>query len=936
MAVDFGLGLQPSEVELHSTTLQPAESLALTREERVHRRWAVHDGAWRRFQARVSSQLGRPAEDSLGAVATNYRSKVEELALLAKARARDPVASAGLWSQTLRGGGPRYLLIGNPFTGIYAPIPQSENEGTDELPADGKPTSPLRLTHVRYPTGLSVGKAAAGSGGGAEGGGPHRSRAAAARSWRERGEFARVRAALGPKMVALRPHEVTEEDAEGLVVRGVPLALWASGALAEVERESRAAGGDGGAAGAPPSSVGSGGSGALEPSLAADAARAALIARGVWRVESRAERRRVELGLSQPLGASLRSLSALGAPSAGGAPSSTSGSVFYEEEVDAASALLKGPFLQALVLRDAVTGAGDVGESLGPGGFLRRIKAATAGSTVPGSSEAGDQGPRDDTALPAWAASDLFPEEVGGGGGKGVSLVSAGAAPAALRGGGGGAAAPPTPLVVLQASSYLGTPGSATVRLANCGTVALQYEWCPTPRAEDCSASGTALSFTLPLAAGNGGSASRFVASLPAGSLLPGSWVDCAFSLPPGAPGVYREGWTLRTVPAAAAGGAPFRFTLRGVCTGEGEAGAGAEGLVRPTAVGRGRLGASLATAAAHAMVRGLLSDIIGALPLGAAALLCRPPPRGPVPSPAAAFEAANPGLRYAPQVCAALAEVVAAAEAAAEADAKAAGLPPAPPQRAAWNGSLAALSRLLAALAPAPETEAEAAARASAAAVYAEARAAYEEGAAARAAEEAARARAEEEAAAAAAEEAAKKAPKKGSGSAAGSKVPSRSPSAGSKPGGGGGGSESGGSRAPSPGPPSAAGSKPVTPAGGAKPGAAATSKPPSRAGSPADGDAAPPPPPPPPPLPAFARRAAAMERARASLQVRAAAAALAAAEQPPAASPLYASFRAAVVCVPPSRSPILLRKSTAAAGRPSPYAPIPPRARARQKRPQ
>ena len=82
---------QMTETEVHAHTLDsttgsrwlaPSEAVALTKEERIRRRWASHDSQWRRFTARVSSDLGRQPEDSLIMASAAFRAKQEELVLL--------------------------------------------------------------------------------------------------------------------------------------------------------------------------------------------------------------------------------------------------------------------------------------------------------------------------------------------------------------------------------------------------------------------------------------------------------------------------------------------------------------------------------------------------------------------------------------------------------------------------------------------------------------------------------------------------------------------------------------------------------------------------------------------------------------------------------------------------------------------------------------
>ena len=313
----------PTELEVHSATsrLRPHESLALTREERVRRRFAIHDASWRTFQSRVSSKLGRDASASLGAAAAQFRSRREEIELLDAVRARDPLSGADLWAAGLRGGGPQLVQVGNAFTGLWCPLPSSAE----------KLARAKRVPVVRAPTGLrSAGNTRSASASGArdvspgegveaagEGGAEGRDDAPAdsdliggvrvrrrclsvITDWRTDPAHRAARAEYGAALGAIRRHEITDKSAEFLVIRGVPLFSWASGAL-DSDSNPRAPGsssvegrGGGGAADFDADSMDGGdGGGSLlicPPARSVDAARAALIARGVWRVDATAMR----------------------------------------------------------------------------------------------------------------------------------------------------------------------------------------------------------------------------------------------------------------------------------------------------------------------------------------------------------------------------------------------------------------------------------------------------------------------------------------------------------------------------------------------------------------------------------------------------------------------------------------------------------------------
>lgn len=102
--------------------LRVHERISFTREERIRAKWDKQQRDWDRFKSRMAKKLGRKEGDLVVSHAEDFRVQKEEYDLIQQATPIDQRQGGGDWETQLRGGGTRYIQIGNIFTGLYCPV----------------------------------------------------------------------------------------------------------------------------------------------------------------------------------------------------------------------------------------------------------------------------------------------------------------------------------------------------------------------------------------------------------------------------------------------------------------------------------------------------------------------------------------------------------------------------------------------------------------------------------------------------------------------------------------------------------------------------------------------------------------------------------------------------------------------------------------------
>lgn len=706
----------------HSSSLHPHERSVLAKDERVRAMWEARQREWRRFQSRMSSKLQRSEEESVLAHADEYRAIQEELDLLERVRPRTETGGAEGWKMSLRGGGARYILVGNPFTGLWAPVKEVDpNRALLETVRQPKirrsaSASSSKLDDIQRSRASSL----------EHKGDEHAAEEEEARlppaprrgnGWRNAPELLRKKQQFAARLAQLRPHDVDDTEAEGLVITGQPLLAWAQrsldmvvggqlpSTLPEYSTEdgdittaaAAAARGIGAAAfgvtlGAERDQQDEGLAEAEEHNAALhdkqmDLQRALLLAANKWIAAPPVRAAKPGSVLSGSYQGSVETPQ--------GSMSEKSGTA--AAIVRQANELLPGPHLHVQVVADSATTNDDIGAGVAVTGRLAPIR----GGLKTLRDEADAHGGAGIVQFhPSWATSSLIMGHMGAegmemgstqGGGLVLPHESLDITHASSIGGAGIATSAAWPHVVFEGAA--GSLVTAKIRVANTGTTVLYYKWLPSPDphvpvkqdALDFSATQP-LGTATPVLPDKVPTNPRFLIGRPAGSLVPGAVQDFVFKFQSDAPGVFQEVWSLQTTPVSN-GGHQVDILLRGVASAADE-----------LAPKRQRLEGRLRDAAVYAAVREVVLSIVDEFQ----------PPTPTVTNTSteadqrAAFDRLNPGLYYRPDIYVKLQEC---AQQAYEA------LNYVPEDRR-WDGSVSSLVGVINQLIPEPETAEEAAQR--------------------------------------------------------------------------------------------------------------------------------------------------------------------------------------------------------------------------------
>jgi len=226
-------------------SLLPHERLAITREERTRALWEQRTNEWSKFRTTIAKRLNRNEDELVSTHAEEFRAQREEMDIIDRAKAQlKETDGADGWRSGLRSGGTRYILVGNPFTGLWCPVKETTSDGAlmetvrkprpfirkenGEFQRYSRTTSPPHTNnnitdgddaaheeHASSDDEYAVRKAV-----------PIQFRRHSS-AWRKAPELLRKKAFYADYIQNMRPHEIDDNVAAGLMIRGEHLLEWA-------------------------------------------------------------------------------------------------------------------------------------------------------------------------------------------------------------------------------------------------------------------------------------------------------------------------------------------------------------------------------------------------------------------------------------------------------------------------------------------------------------------------------------------------------------------------------------------------------------------------------------------------------------------------------------------------------------------------------------
>lgn len=188
--------IQSRDVEKEASLLQylPVnERFSHNKEEKVLLRWQERQKEWEKIEAEVSYKIGASNNHALLMGTTEeFRAKKEEYDLLQAAIPLKDRFGPNSWSMTLRGGCPRTVTIGHIFSGLECEV--------DKLPP--KPYTVRKpLPGKKFKTGTTF--------------------------LEETASFLEKKKRLTKEISAIRPHDISFDDAASMVIHCEDLFDWA-------------------------------------------------------------------------------------------------------------------------------------------------------------------------------------------------------------------------------------------------------------------------------------------------------------------------------------------------------------------------------------------------------------------------------------------------------------------------------------------------------------------------------------------------------------------------------------------------------------------------------------------------------------------------------------------------------------------------------------
>lgn len=171
------------------------ERFNLNKEGKVLTQWQERQKDWEKIQADISKRISVSANHSLMMTKTDdFRIKNEQYDLIQAAIPIEDRFGPNIWVKTLRGTAPRSVPVGHVFSGLFCAV--------------DLPIPPPSL--IRKPRTVSFGGTLKQT-----------------KAFDETLPLTMKRDALSARIGTMRPREVTQEDADGLIVKATSLFQWA-------------------------------------------------------------------------------------------------------------------------------------------------------------------------------------------------------------------------------------------------------------------------------------------------------------------------------------------------------------------------------------------------------------------------------------------------------------------------------------------------------------------------------------------------------------------------------------------------------------------------------------------------------------------------------------------------------------------------------------
>lgn len=129
----------------HRKGLLIHERVRAGREERTRARWEQQQKQWGQVRARVATKVGRDEASTVVARSEEWRELQEELDVLDKAVPDEEKKAAEGWEMSLRGGGQRFIQIGNIFNALYVPIKTNSKPMAETVRRPARATGTKRI-----------------------------------------------------------------------------------------------------------------------------------------------------------------------------------------------------------------------------------------------------------------------------------------------------------------------------------------------------------------------------------------------------------------------------------------------------------------------------------------------------------------------------------------------------------------------------------------------------------------------------------------------------------------------------------------------------------------------------------------------------------------------------------------------------------------------
>lgn len=171
------------------------ERFNMNKEGQVIARWQERQRDWENIQAGISKRLNAKQNHTLMMAKTDdYRIKGEEYDFIQAAIPKEERFGTNIWIRSLRGNAPRLIQIGHAMTGLYAEI-----DSMPAVPAIIRKPKPSNLKTTRVMS----------------------------KAFDETAPLLARREQLSSTLKTIRPHEITNDDADGLFIQTTSLFQWA-------------------------------------------------------------------------------------------------------------------------------------------------------------------------------------------------------------------------------------------------------------------------------------------------------------------------------------------------------------------------------------------------------------------------------------------------------------------------------------------------------------------------------------------------------------------------------------------------------------------------------------------------------------------------------------------------------------------------------------